>query len=464
MIKLNYSEKAERERNMARTIATRIKALQQMSVAGLRREYRKVYGKETTAANKGFLLKKIARRIQELERQRVSFVSVTQQFNSSTSMGRLTLNILLSFAQFEREIIAERTRDKMCAARRRGKWTGGIPILGYDIDPQGGRLIVNQAEVERVRAIFRLYLEHQSLLSVAQELNARGWQTKSWVKRDGRRRPGKSFTKTNVHGLLNNVTYLGKVEHQGNIYEGEQEAIIDHALWAQVQQLLKHNGRPGGHLHRNKYGALLKGLVYCGHCQTAMLHTYTKKGERQYRYYTCSAAQKQGYNNCPSKSVPALEFERFVVERIKEIGHDHKILETTLRRVQAELKAKQEPLNQEKTCLQKEQAEYQKQIKNILSAMGEGEGSRTQQSSQLLAEHLGEIEEKLKRCQARLSEINRELLLIAKPSINKQDLRQALSLFDPVWEMLFTPFKLSQKPLANVNSLLQRLSRFFDLL
>lgn len=93
------------------------------------------------------------------------------------------------------------------------------------------------------------------------------------------------------------------MEHQGNIYEGEQELIIDHALWAQVQQVLKHNGRSGGHLHRNKYGALLKGLVYRGHCQVAMLHTYTKKGhgpkgDKQYRYYTCSAAQKQGYSQC----------------------------------------------------------------------------------------------------------------------------------------------------------------------
>src|SRR5260221_4450023 len=108
----------------------------------------------------------------------VSFVSVKQQFNSATSMGRLVLNVLLSFAQFEREIISERTRDKIAATRRKGKWAGGTPLLGYDVDPRGVKLLVNEEEAVRVRAIFALYLEHQALLPVVQELNRRGWTTK----------------------------------------------------------------------------------------------------------------------------------------------------------------------------------------------------------------------------------------------------------------------------------------------
>ena len=115
-----------------------------------------------------------AQMMQTFENHQVSFVSVTQQFNTATSMGRLVLNVLLSFAQFEREIISERTRDKIAATRRKGKWAGGHPILGYDVDPQGFKLVVNPAEAEKVRAIFRLYSEHESLLPVVQELGAAG--------------------------------------------------------------------------------------------------------------------------------------------------------------------------------------------------------------------------------------------------------------------------------------------------
>jgi site-specific DNA recombinase len=115
-----------------------------------------------------------ARLMETFDRQRVAFVSVTQQFNTATSMGRLVLNVLLSFAQFEREIIAERTRDKVAATRRKGKWSGGRPVLGYDVDERGYRLVVNEHEAARVRAIFELYLEHQALLPVVRELEQRG--------------------------------------------------------------------------------------------------------------------------------------------------------------------------------------------------------------------------------------------------------------------------------------------------
>jgi site-specific DNA recombinase len=123
-----------------------------------------------------------ARIIEVFDKRGVSFVSVTQQFNTTNSLGRLTLNILLSFAQFEREIISERTRDKQSAARKKGKWIGGHPILGYDIDARGGRLVVNAEEAERVRAIFDLYLEHQAAIAVVDELRRRGWATKACIK------------------------------------------------------------------------------------------------------------------------------------------------------------------------------------------------------------------------------------------------------------------------------------------
>jgi site-specific DNA recombinase len=147
-----------------------------------------------------------ARIMEAFDKHGVSFVSVTQQFNTTASLGRLTLNILLSFAQFEREIIAERTRDKMSAARRKGKWIGGFPVLGYDIDPQGGRLVVNPAEADQVSEIFRLYEKERALIPVVRELNERGWHLKRWKSSQGIERGGRTFTKAALYKLLTNRT------------------------------------------------------------------------------------------------------------------------------------------------------------------------------------------------------------------------------------------------------------------
>jgi hypothetical protein len=168
----------------------------------------------------------------------VSFVSVTQQFNTTSSLGRLTLNILLSFAQFEREIISERTRDKMSAARRKGKWVGGIPMLGYDVAPGGGKLVVNHEEARRVRAIFALYLELQSVDELLVELQKRGWLNKRRKRRAGPPDAGRPFTKAGLERLLANVIYNGQVRFQGENYAGEQAGIIEQALWQQAQELL----------------------------------------------------------------------------------------------------------------------------------------------------------------------------------------------------------------------------------
>jgi site-specific DNA recombinase len=166
-----------------------------------------------------------ARMMETFEKHHVSFVSVTQQFNTASSMGRLVLNVLLSFAQFEREIISERTRDKIAAARRKGKWAGGHPLLGYDIDPQGFKLVVNEDEAFRVRTIFDLYLEHQAMIPVIKELDRRGWLNKRWTTRKGHERGGKPFTKTSLHKLLTNVAYIGKVRYKDEVHDFQRSGF-----------------------------------------------------------------------------------------------------------------------------------------------------------------------------------------------------------------------------------------------
>jgi site-specific DNA recombinase len=264
-----------------------------------------------------------ARILEALDAHHVSFVSVTQQINSATSMGRLMLNVLLSFAQFEREIIAERTRDKIAATRRKGKWSGGRPLLGYDVDPRGQRLVVNSDEAERVRAVFALFLQHGSLPPVVRELEARGWVNKRWRTRSGAERGGEPFTRVGLRRLLTNVLYAGKVRYKDEVHNGEQPAIVDPDVFGRVQELLRTDGRNGGAAPlRGRVGALLRGLLRCAPCGCAMTPAHSAKGVRRYRYYTCTRAQKRGWHACPSKSVPADEIERLVLERIRGVGRD----------------------------------------------------------------------------------------------------------------------------------------------
>jgi site-specific DNA recombinase len=257
-----------------------------------------------------------ARLVDRFDQRAVSFVSVTQQFNTTTSLGRLTLNILLSFAQFEREIIGERTRDKMSAARRKGKWVGGTPVLGYDVDPAGGRLIVNEKEGRRVRDIFALFLQLGSLSAVVAELAQLRWKTKSWKSQNGTAHAGRSFAKASLRRLLTNAVYSGKVEHRGEIYPGEHAAIVEPSVWQEVNAQLRAGRRTGTGAIRAPQKALLASLLLCKSCQRPMVPTYTAKPGRRYRYYVCQAARQNGWSSCPTKSVPARMIEEAVLEQL----------------------------------------------------------------------------------------------------------------------------------------------------
>ena len=263
-----------------------------------------------------------ARLMEKFEQRQVAFVSVTQHFNSGTSMGRLVLNVLLSFAQFERELIAERTRDKMAAARRKGKWSGGLPILGYDVDAPTKKLVVHAAEAVRVRAIFALYLEHRGLLPVVEELARRNWCNKESRTRQGHLRGGRPFMKGSLYQLLTNVTYNGQVRYHQEVHPGEQPAIVDARIWQEAQALLAQNGLARAVTLRSRSGALLQGLLHCRPCGCAMTPAHVTNGNKRYRYYTCSSAQKRGWHTCPSKSLPAAAIERYVLQQITTGGGD----------------------------------------------------------------------------------------------------------------------------------------------
>ena len=212
-----------------------------------------------------------AKLVEVFDRNSVTFVSVTQSFNTTTSMGRLTLNILLSFAQFEREVIGERIRDKFAASRRKGMWMGGFVPLGYDVKDR--KLVINKAEAKRVRMIFERFTKIGSATTLVRALRAEGVTGKQ----------GKLVEKGYIYKLLNNRVYVGEAVHKGTAYPGEHEAIIDRALWDRVHSILRESPRKRAAHTRAQTPSLLKGLIF-GPTGRAMTPAHTRKGGKLYRY------------------------------------------------------------------------------------------------------------------------------------------------------------------------------------
>ena len=256
-----------------------------------------------------------SRLMERFDRQGVSFVSVTQDFNTTTSMGRLTLNILLSFAQFEREIIGERTRDKLSAARRKGKWIGGWPVLGYDV--QDGRLVVNQKEAEQVREIYRIAAEAPTLEAVLKECTLRGCRTKSGTSGAGKSHLGRPFHRMTLRLLLSNVLYTGSVSHKGTVYPGEHERIVDQQIWEKVNaQLELRSAAQRGKPHRAQPSPLA-GLLYCADCGNALRLTHTTRRGQRYPYYSCRAAVREKYGACMQKPIGSEDLERSLLRALE---------------------------------------------------------------------------------------------------------------------------------------------------
>ncbi|MGB3272324.1 MAG: recombinase family protein, partial [Xanthobacteraceae bacterium] len=245
-----------------------------------------------------------AKLVEVFDRNNVTFVSVTQSFNTTTSMGRLTLNILLSFAQFEREVIGERIRDKFAASRRKGMWMGGYPPLGYDVKDR--KLVVNEMEAATVRMIFERYVLVGSATILARSLAAEGILTK-------RSRP---VDRGYLYILLNNKTYIGEVTHKGNSYPGEHRAIIESPLWNKVHAILKESPRQRAANTRRQTPAPLKGLLF-GPDGRALTPAHTRKGSKLYRYYVSTGVIKRGPEACVVRRVPAAEVEATVIDQVR---------------------------------------------------------------------------------------------------------------------------------------------------
>ena len=259
-----------------------------------------------------------AQLLDTLHRHGVGVASVTQSFDSSTPMGRMVVNLLATFAQFERETTSERVRDKMLATRRKGMWTGGCAPLGYDVREK--KLVVNTAEAERVRAIFALYRDLGSLLPVVHELHSRGWTAKT----------GQRFSKTSLHALLTNPLHLGKIRAGTELVVGRHEAIVDQETWDAVQaQLARGASTQRGWRPPKRDSALLRGLLVCK-CSASMIHHSARRHGRAYHSYVCARILKQGAKACPGSRASMGALDLFVLDHIRAVGRDTRVLEATV--------------------------------------------------------------------------------------------------------------------------------------
>lgn len=262
--------------------------------------------------------------VEAFDRRTVTFVSVTQSFNTTTSMGRLTLNILLSFAQFEREVTGERIRDKFAASRKKGMWMGGWAPFGYEVKDR--KLVTNDKDAETVRWIFRRFVTLGSATLLARELK----------QKDLRNRYGQAIDKGVLYKMLNNRTYIGDAVHKGTAYPGEHNAIIERKLWDQVHSILQESPRKRAAKHRAQTPALLKGLIFDS-AGVAMSPTHTRRRGKLYRYYVSQQTLKGTAPSNAAFRIPAGEIEEIVVDQVRRVLASPELIVATWKKMRTQV-------------------------------------------------------------------------------------------------------------------------------
>ncbi len=366
-----------------------------------------------------------AKLINLFDEHEVSFVSVTQQFNTTTSMGRLTLNILLSFAQFEREIIGERIRDKKLATARQGKYVGGGPILGLDIVDK--KYIVNEEEAKMVKAIFDRFEKLESCRKVAVALNGEGIRTKRHFSKIGKPMGGKEWSARKVYDLLTNRKYLGQIVHKGKVYPGEHQAVMPIEQFERVQAQL-HANKTYTHKHQVRRFVLLRRMIRCGHCGGRVQPIWTTNRGREYRYYACMKKVKEGYGQCPLPNLPGGQIETAVVDQLRALLRHPDVIARTYREISktggagqgTESLARLEELRQRRE-------QMQTSIRALLNVGDQEEG--------FIADELKRLNAELKSLDKSIGELEAQAARGAPVELDR--VGEALRAIDPIWDVLY---------------------------
>jgi site-specific DNA recombinase len=357
--------------------------------------------------------------LNEFAKHGVAFVSVTQNFDTSSSTGKLMANLLGSFAEFERQQIGERIRDKLIETRRRGGWQAGQAPFGYRMAK--GSLWQDEREAPIVKRIFQEYLALNALSDVADALNEHGL----------RARKGQRWTKKLVHRVLCCKIVAGWVPYGDEHFEGKHERIIERELFQVVQAKLARQRKNGGARAKNKYGHLLRGLLRCAKCGRGMLTTYSKTGTKLWHYYICPARHNAEPDACAGARVPALEIERFVVERIESIGTDPGIIAVAIAATREQARARIPALEAERRQIADESRRIVGERDRCLASIVMGGPA-----ARYLGERVGEIDTQLGELERRGTAIREELIAIENLFITEAEIAAALGEFHLVWGQL----------------------------
>jgi len=359
---------------------------------------------------------------------RTSFASVTQNFSTADAMGRLTLNVLMSFAEFEREMISERTRDKISASRRKGKWTGGPVPLGYTVENK--RLVADELEAVLVREIFALYHEHRSSLVVTRMLNERQL-TKRYHTEDEHPRAPRRWTTNDVLRVLKNPIYAGYMASGDELFEGEHSALVERSVFARTQALLSAATTDRAPASRNpEY--LLRGVLRCARCGAPFTTASTTAGRVTHRYYRCATRDKQGKEACPSRPLPAGAIEAYVVDRMREATMDGTLAAEVTQAVRARVAARRADLTTERRKLPMQIADLAAEIRRTLETAADLAGP----ALRLVEARLQDASDHLARAESRLATVERELAALEAVEVEASWVADRLAEFHQIWDLL----------------------------
>jgi len=363
------------------------------------------------------------------ERHDVAFVSVTQDFNTGTPIGKLLRNVLMSFAEFEREQTRERILDKKAASRRKGLWPGGRPPLGYDL--KDGGIIPNKREAELVQTLFDLYLRLGSLPAAAEHTRRMGWRNKKYTCKNGTSHGGTLFTPSTLRRMLVNPVHAGKLRGDGELHEGVHKAIVPEETWNRVQQMLRDNGSERRRPPR-KHGALLAGMLKCAVCGSTMGHMICRNGRRIYKYYRCLTQQHVGAEACPGSRVAAVDIEEFVRDKVRSIGKDPTVLAEALAAARAEAEERKPQLTADLKRLEQQRREVARQQDALVETAGEGS-----KRPKAIARKLERLEAEIEGFDSELARVRADLAAVDGDDLDEGALTQALADFEDVWAQLF---------------------------
>lgn len=378
--------------------------------------------------------------MEKLTKYGVGFCCVTQNFDTSTPSGKLMMHMLLSFAEFERSMIVERTRDKMAASRRRGQWVGGTVPLGYRVENR--KLLIIPQEAVAVRRCFNLFLEHGCFAEVARRLNHEGFKTKHHVSRTGRETLPRDFLLHDVALILRNPILAGLMPLGTETFPGEHEGIVTPDLFKHVQNLIGGSDQPKKRKRRN-LDYLLTGLIHCKRCGHPMLNSTTKTRGVERRYYRCDSLSKRGHN-CGKRNIPAKPVEEFVVAQVREAFEHLDLAAEVTAKARARLKQRRTSLESEKRTLPPRIEQLKKATKEAIREWSVHQLGLTKKGTptygqRMLDEALEVLENDIEALEERQVTVNGELHALAQIEIQQSWVETVMRDFGAVWTGL-TPF------------------------